>query len=69
MRYEFKCNKCGKITVKSMLVAEMEDLLITDSDGILKCECGGEYKKMYSTTPIVVKGRGTYTVSFPNKET
>ena len=64
MRYEFKCNKCGKILTKKMSVKEMEDT----KDNTILCGCGGEYKKMYSTTPIVVKGRGTYTVSYPNKD-
>jgi len=64
MRYEFVCKKCKSRISKRMTIKEMED---TKGNTIL-CGCGGECRRAYSTTPIVVKGRGTYTVSYPNKD-
>ena len=60
MIYTYKCTKCGKVfeVPKSITFADKKEYCPV---------CGAEGKRVYNTSPIVVKGRGTYTVSFPNK--
>lgn len=58
MRYAYKCKVCGN---------EFEVMKsITFADKPEYCPiCGGEGRRLYNPSPITVKGRGTYTVSFP----
>lgn len=57
MKYDYECLKCKNVftITKSM----------KDSDRDEYCPvCGSKGKKLYSFPAIVVKGRGSYTVSY-----
>ncbi len=57
--YEYKCTKCGqKIEVMQK---------ITDNP-LEKCEaCGGELKKLITSTSFVLKGSGWYVTDYPSE--
>lgn len=58
--YEYKCEKCGgKLEVQQK---------ITD-DPLTTCDaCGGELKKLITSTSFLLKGSGWYVTDYPSSD-
>lgn len=57
--YEYKCTKCGQ---QIEVMQKMKD------NPLEKCEaCGGELKKMITSTSFVLKGSGWYVTDYPSE--
>ncbi len=58
--YEYKCTECGN---------ETEVLQKMSDDPITTCEsCGGELKKLITSTSFVLKGSGWYVTDYPSAD-
>lgn len=58
MTYEYVCKNCGH---KVTLVRSIEKR----NEPVYCCKCGSKMTRKFGEPVITVKGRGTYTVSFP----
>lgn len=56
--YEFRCEKCGRINVRSLPISSKQDTVV--------CEKCGEYKakRMISSSTFVLKGGGWYAEGY-----
>jgi putative FmdB family regulatory protein len=57
--YEYACQKCGNLLE---IIQKFNDKQLTKCD-----KCGGELKKMISSTSFVLKGTGWYKTDYPSK--
>ncbi|MBF0568825.1 MAG: zinc ribbon domain-containing protein [Nitrospirae bacterium] len=58
--YEYKCNQCGE----AMEAAQK----ITDAPLIECPKCGGQLRKLISSTSFILKGSGWYVTDYPSKD-
>ena len=58
--YEYQCTKCNK---KSEVMQKISDEPLT-----VCSECGGELKKLITSTSFVLKGDGWYVTDYPSAE-
>ena len=58
--YEYQCKKCSK---KIELIQKMTDEPLTECD-----LCGGELKKLITSTSFVLKGEGWYVTDYPSAD-
>lgn len=60
--YEFKCEECGKINVRSLPMSSKQDTVM--------CDYCSEYKakRIISQSTFVLKGGGWYVDSYNKKE-
>lgn len=58
--YEYQCTGCGKT---------IEVMQKISDDPLTKCEeCGGELKKLITSTSFVLKGEGWYVTDYPSAD-
>lgn len=58
--YEYQCKKCSK---KIEVIQKMTDGPLTECD-----LCGGELKKLITSTSFVLKGEGWYVTDYPSAD-
>ena len=58
--YTYRCEKCKEEFEKVLDVKEYDKRVL--------CECGGSTVKLLKPSTIVIKGRGSYSVSFPGSK-
>jgi putative FmdB family regulatory protein len=58
MRYDFKCPKCGEVTIHTMPMSEI-------SNYKAKCKNCTEYlKRVFNVVPVKYNGTGFYTTDY-----
>ena len=58
--YEYKCTKCGK---EFEVMQKMSEAPLT-----VCSSCGGELKKLITSTSFVLKGGGWYVTDYPSPD-
>ncbi len=58
--YEYQCTKCSK---KIEVMQKMTDEPLTECGS-----CGGELKKLITSTSFVLKGEGWYVTDYPSAD-
>ncbi len=58
--YEYKCKRCDK---------QFEVMQKINDDPLAECSsCGGELKKLVTSTSFVLKGKGWYVTDYPSAD-
>jgi len=61
LTYDFKCSQCGNVEEVFISTADLphKTVVVMDKDALQEklnekrfCKCGGELKRVYSTTPL-----------------
>jgi putative FmdB family regulatory protein len=56
--YEYKCDKCGRVFEVRQRISDAP---------LQTCEaCGGEVRRLLSSTPFILKGGGWYVTDYPS---